>query len=459
MSSSYDPHEDWPTQPHPQAQWPASGGSPDPAGPGGSAGGWQYPGSQESGRPHPGSTGGSWQYPGPAAGAGWQYPAPAGAGWPYPGGPGWQYPGAPSRPPRRRGRILLAAGVAVAAAAAGSAWAAAAAGQSTLSTAAIAARTDPGLVDITSTLGDQNAVAKGTGMVLTSTGEVLTNNHVIAGATAITARDIGNGRTYRATVVGYSEGHDVAVLQLRGASGLATVSLGDSAKVGPGQKVVALGNAEGRGGTPAIATGRVTAVGSSITAVDDGDGVAEHLTGMIRTSAGIQPGDSGGPLVNKDGQVVGMDTAASTSSPGSGMTSTRADSSQSTTAFSVPINEALSVANQIAAHRSSASVHIGATAFLGVAVEPSDAQSPLSGSQSASGVVVEGAVPGTAAAQAGLGNGDVLTALGGHAIGSSSELRSALEGYHPGDRVSISWTDQAGQTHTATVVLTAGPAG
>jgi S1-C subfamily serine protease len=449
MSSSYGPPEDWPTQPEPQAQWPASG---PPAGAGGSASG----GSQ-----HPGSPAGGWQYPGAPAG-GWQYPGSPAGGWQYPGSPagGWQYPAGPGQRPRRRGRILMAAGL-VAAVAAGSAWAVAATGKSTLSTAAIATRTDPGLVDVTSTLGDQHAIAKGTGMVLTSTGEVLTNNHVIAGATSITARDIGNGRSYRATVVGYSENHDVAVLQLRGASGLATVSLGDSTKVAAGQKVVALGNAEGRGGTPAVATGRVTALGSSITAVDEGDGVAEHLTGMIRTDAGIQPGDSGGPLVDTAGQVIGMDTAASTrAASGPGMTSTKATTaSVSTTAFSVPINDAITVADQIEAHQSSASVHIGATAFLGVAVEPSDGQGVSPGGQSAAGAVIEGAVPGTPAAQVGLSAGDVLNSLGGHTIGSSAELRTVLQDYHPGDRVRISWTDQTGQTQTATAVLTTGPAG
>ena len=201
-------------------------------------------------------------------------------------------PGRPARRPHRRRNAVVAAGVAGVLAAGGTAWAvAASAGTPVLSAAAIASKTDPGLVDVVSTLGYQQATSEGTGMVLTSTGEVLTNNHVISGATSIKVIDIGNGRTYTAKVVGYSESNNVAVLQLQNASGLATVSPGDSSTVRAGQKVVAVGNAEGKGGTPSVATGTVSSLGSSITAVDSGDGVSEHLSGMIRSDAGIEPGD------------------------------------------------------------------------------------------------------------------------------------------------------------------------
>ena len=97
-----------------------------------------------------------------------------------------------------------------------------------LSTSQIASRVDPGLVDVVSTHGDQQATSAGTGIVLTSNGEVLTNNHVINGATSIKVTDIGNGRTYTATVVGYDATQDVAVIQLQNASGLTVASLGNS---------------------------------------------------------------------------------------------------------------------------------------------------------------------------------------------------------------------------------------
>ena len=121
--------------------------------------------------------------------------------------------------------------------------------------------------------------------MLTSTGEVLTNNHVIESATSIKVTDAGNGRTYPATVVGYDSSGDIAVLQLQGASGLRTVMLGNSSKVTVGEKVIALGNAGGRGGTPAVAAGKVTGLGESITATDQAaslprrsrDGITRNL--------------------------------------------------------------------------------------------------------------------------------------------------------------------------------------
>ncbi len=193
-------------------------------------------------------------------------------------------PGGPLR--RRRGRLLAVTAAAALVAGAGSAWAATASGTPVLTTSEVVAKTGPAIVDVVSTLGYQGATAAGTGIVLTSSGEVLTNNHVIDGATAIKVRDVGNGRVYTARVEGYDAAHDIAVLQLQGASGLATAVLGDSATVRTGQKVVAMGNAGGKNGTPSVATGRVTGLHQSITASDESAGTAERLQGLIRTNAG-----------------------------------------------------------------------------------------------------------------------------------------------------------------------------
>jgi S1-C subfamily serine protease len=391
----------------------------------------------------------------------------------YGSGPGSTGPGEPDGRRQRRRRFVLAGastGLAAVLAVVGL-GAVNATGSSTLTTAQIATKVDPGLVDVVSTLGYQNGEAAGTGMVLTSTGEVLTNNHVIDGATSVKVRDIGNGRTYSAKVVGYDKTHDVAVLQLVNASGLTTVSLSSSG-VQSGQKVVALGNALGKGGTPSVATGKVTATGRTITASDEDAGNAEQLHGLIQTNAGIQPGDSGGPLVNTSGEIVGMNTAASSN------ISTTAFGTQSdkpaTQAFAIPISHATAIADQIEAGQASSTVHIGASAFLGVEVSPSSAGSaggdgsPYGGyfgegnggygSSTVSGASVAGTVSGSAAAQAGLTQGDVITAVAGHTITSATGVSSALAGHHPGDSISISWTDQSGQSHTATVQLGAGPA-
>ncbi len=377
------------------------------------------------------------------------YGDPAWPGGPAsPGGPGASGGEGPDGRARRRRRAMMigAGAAAVALAIGGTAWAIS--GPDTLTAAQIASQTDPALVDVVTTLGYQHASAAGTGMVLTPDGEVLTNNHVVAGATSIKVRDVGNGRTYTARVVGYSQSSDVAVLQLSGASGLRTVKAGDSGTVAVGQKVVALGNADGKNGTPSVATGTVTGLGATITAADQGSGITEQLTGMIRTNAPIQAGDSGGPLVNASGQVIGMNTAASSSS-GLPVGTTAAET---TAAYSIPISKALSIADQIEAGKSSSTVHIGATAFLGVQVS----SSAFNGG---SGVTIVGTVSGTAAASAGLGAGDMILSVAGHSVTSGSDLQSVIAGYHPGDKVTVVWQDQSGQTHSSVVSLSQGPTG
>jgi len=328
-------------------------------------------------------------------------------------------------------------------------------GNPILTTAQVSSQTDPGLVDVVSTLGLQQAASAGTGLVLTPTGEILTNNHVIKGATSIRVTDIGNGRSYPAKVVGYDQSKDIAVLQLVGASGLQTVSLGDSSTVKVGDKVVALGNAGGKGGTPSVAVGHVAGLGAAINASDEGAGTVEHLTGLIRHNAPIQPGDSGGPLVSNTGKVIGIDTAGSGSS--SAGFQFQGGRSPATQAFAVPINTAVAVAHQIEAGQASATVHIGATGILGVEVM-SASQAAANGVSANSGAVIAGTVSGMPAERAGLTQGDVITWADGHQISSPSALQAALEGHHPGDSVRIGWTDQTGQTHFATLVLANGPA-
>jgi S1-C subfamily serine protease len=380
----------------------------------------------------------------------------------------------PEPPRRRRGRhaLGLTATAALALAAGAGAGVALSHGSSpsgsatatsktALSTSQIAGRVDPGLVDVTSTLGYQDATAKGTGIVLTSNGEILTNNHVINGATSVSVTDIGNGKTYKATVVGYDESQDIAVLQLSGASGLTTAATGDSSTVKVGDSVVGLGNAGGVGGTPSVAAGTVTALDQSITASDEGSGTSEQLTGLIESNADIQAGDSGGPLVNAYGQVIGVDTAASSGFQfggngfgGNGFGGNGSSSSgqaSTTQGFTIPINTALSIARQIEAGQASSTVHIGATAFLGVEIASSS-------QQDSSGVTIAGVTSGSPAANTGLTQYDVITSVAGQSVSTGTSIQQVLERYHPGDKVSIAWTDTSGQSHTATVTLADGPA-
>jgi S1-C subfamily serine protease len=320
--------------------------------------------------------------------------------------------------------------------------------------AKIATKVDPAIVDIDTSLSYQGSQAAGTGIVLSSNGYVLTNNHVIDGATSITARDVGNGKTYTATVVGYDITKDLAVLKLQSASGLATVTLGDSSKLTKGESVVGIGNAGGTGGTPSYASGTVQALKQSLSAGDEESPTGvEQLSGMIESSTNIQPGDSGGPLVNKKGAVVGIDTAASTTGGGYGFQNFTQSGTQ---AYSIPINTAITVAKSIEKGNGSSTIHIGDTAFLGVEIQSGTSASSGS-SSSVSGAVVEATIPGTPAASSALVAGDVITALNGTTITSSTALQTALQPLHPGETVQITYVDQNGVQGTTSIQLASGP--
>jgi S1-C subfamily serine protease len=289
-----------------------------------------------------------------------------------------------------------------------------------------------GVVDVTTVLGYQNGEAAGTGMVLTSDGEILTNNHVVEGATSITVTVLSTGQTYAATVVGTDPTGDVAVLQLSAAAGLDTVQI-DEDPVAVGDDVTAVGNAGGAANSTSAAAGTVSALDQSITATDEGGQSAEQLTGLIQIAADVHAGDSGGPLYDAQGEVTGMDTAAA---------------STGGQAYAIPIATALSIAEQIVGGVDDATIHQGYPAFLGISVLGS----------STSGATVAGVLTDGPADQAGLVAGDVITAIGGTTITSADDVSTALAAVHPGDPVTVTWTGAAGQAQSATVTLATGPA-
>ena len=294
-----------------------------------------------------------------------------------------------------------------------------------------------GVYDVETNLAFDQGAAAGTGIALTSTGEILTNNHVIRGASTVTVVDPSTGRRYPGTVVGYSVTNDIAVIQIK-AKNLKTVTLGNSSTVKVGQKVTAVGNAGGVGGTPSHAAGLVTAVNATITASDE-SGLSEQLVGLIKTNANLQPGDSGGPLLNAANRVIGIDTAASQGFA----------FQNGTEGYAIPINRAVTLAKQIVAGRASLTVHIGPTPLLGLSVSTQPSETP--------GALVQSTVSGYPAAQAGIVAGDTITALDGKPVNTYSDLSSLLLLHNAGDVVSVTWTDVNGVSQTANITTVSGP--
>lgn len=306
----------------------------------------------------------------------------------------------------------------------------------TTSGGAATAALTTGVVEIETRYGFSDGAGAGTGMVLTRSGEVLTSNHVIRGATQIRVRVPDTGRTYRARVLGYSITADVALLKLTGASGLETVALGNSSTVDVGDDVTAVGNAGGSGIT--AKEGTITGRGVTIT-VGAGQ-TAARLRRVLETSADLRQGDSGGPLLDAAGLVIGVNAAASFARSG--------DSD----GYAVPVNRATTILRQIRLGRSTEVVHVGPTPFLGVSIG-----SPALGETVPRGVLVATVSAGSPAARAGLERGDVIVSFNGNVVRSSSNLVTRLLRWNPGDRVRIGWVDAFGNGESAIVTLASGP--
>jgi S1-C subfamily serine protease len=293
-----------------------------------------------------------------------------------------------------------------------------------------------GIVTINTTLNyDPNEQAAGTGMILTSNGYILTNNHVVESSTSISVTVESTGKTYTATVVGTDKTADVAVLKLTGASGLTPVTFDSTETVTVGQSIYSVGNAEGTGNL-VTAVGTVGAVNQSLSIGSDQSATPENLSGLIQLNSDVVSGDSGGPLFDKSGHVIGIVTAASSGS-------------STVTGYAINIAQVLKVAKAIEAGSASSEIVIGYPAFAGISIP----QTP-----SADGVPVASTFPESPANVAGIGEGDVITAVNGAAVTSADQLTAAIQAHKVGDSVSITWLDPSGVSHTATITLVAGPA-
>jgi S1-C subfamily serine protease len=307
----------------------------------------------------------------------------------------------------------------------------AAASGHTLHTVGVKPGPNTGIVDIYTKLGYEDGIAAGTGMIISRSGEVLTNNHVISGATSFKVVNVSTHRRYTATVVGYSVSRDIAVLQLANASNLRRIKLDRSFPLKVGQPVVARGNAEGRGGLPKTASGQIIALHQQIVAKDE-SGNSETLNNTIATDAPVVPGYSGGPLMDVRNRAIGIVTAGSTAGPHRG--------------FAIPINQALQLARRITTGKSNSVVHVGPTAFLGVKLADASNEAKI-----------QSVVTGLPADQAGLAAGDVITSLNGKAISSVTDLRQVVLTLVPGKAVPIGWTNASDVAQTGTITPASGP--
>jgi S1-C subfamily serine protease len=311
----------------------------------------------------------------------------------------------------------------------------------TLDAAAIAAKIDPAIVDINTVVGSSQAA--GTGMIISSTGEILTNNHVVDGSTSIQVTIAGHSQPVTAHLIAADPSADIAVIKVDGLTGLPTVSFASSSSVNVGDAVVALGNALGHGGAPSVSQGSVVALDQTITA-SEGGAKSEQLTGMIQSDATIYPGDSGGPLVNSSGQVIGMITAGNVRG---------FRSSASNVNYAIASDNILSVVNQIRSGQTSAQIIYGQVGFIGVSVQTLDAAAASQlGLNVSSGALVVSVQSGSPAAGAGIGRYSVITNVGGSDITSIDTLGTAIRAHKPGERVSVTWVNTSG-THTATLTL------
>ncbi len=305
----------------------------------------------------------------------------------------------------------------------------------------VLAKVEPAVVSIDSESGDGSVggdfvQAAGSGMILTPSGEVLTNNHVIAGATTVTVTLFGQTNALPAHVVGTDPGEDLALLQIDHASGLPTVTFGDSGQAQVGDSVLAIGNALALAGGPTVTEGIISAENRSLTAEND-SGQTENLTGLIQTDAAINPGNSGGPLVNAQAQVVGMNTAVASSTTGNAPTQN--------IGFAITVN---SVKPRLAELRMGGTGGSGSaggqatpaanTAYIGVTVgvvTPSlKQQYDLTPS---SGALITSVEPGSPAQQAALQVGDVIVELDQTTIESPEDLTAAIHPLAPGDHVTL----------------------
>ena len=287
--------------------------------------------------------------------------------------------------------------------------------------------------------GSSTSQSAGTGMIVSSDGYIITNKHVVEGVTKLSVvTDAGD--TYDdVEVVGKDPLNDVAYIKINGAKDLPTVTLGDSKTLGVGQPVLAIGNALGAYQNT-VTQGIVSGLGRSITASDSSGSNSETLTDMIQTDAAINPGNSGGPLVNAAGEVIGINTAVSTSANGLG--------------FAIPISATKGMLATIMDGKEAARAYIGVT-YINVTAEVAKKyELPVSqgayvynSNRDASAVAEDGP-----ADKAGIKTGDIIVKIGEVEVGHAGTISTLIGEYKAGDTVTLT-IRRGDETKTVNVTL------
>ncbi|MDQ1506151.1 MAG: putative serine protease PepD [Actinomycetota bacterium] len=284
----------------------------------------------------------------------------------------------------------------------------------------ILAKVEPSVVDIVAQ--SRRGTGEGTGIIISPDGYILTNAHVVSGASTVTVSTSSSSKALPATVIGADAAHDVALIKLdSGGGSLVAADLGRSADMKVGDDVVAIGNALGLRGDPTVTRGIVSALNRTV----------DNLTGMIQTDAAINPGNSGGPLVNSTGQVIGINTAVA------------ADGAQNI-GFAIPIDKAKALADRLKSGQGAAP-----TAFLGV--------STTATSDGSAGAEVVSLVAGGPAQKAGIAVGDLIVGFDGKPVATADALSGLVQGRQPGDTVPVE-IERNGSSRTVSVTLTTKPA-
>jgi putative serine protease PepD len=296
---------------------------------------------------------------------------------------------------------------------------------------AVAEKVLPSVVQIN--VSGPAGTGSGSGIILSEDGQILTNNHVVevaadGGTLTVLFND---GSTAQAEVLGTDVLTDTAVIQAEGVSGLTPATIGSSDELKVGQGVVAVGSPFGLEST--VTSGIVSALNRPVNVGDDGQGNTTTYP-AIQTDAAINPGNSGGPLVDLSGNVVGINSSIRTASTGS-------DGSIGL-GFSIPIDGVLPIVEQMANGEEPTHARIG----VSVGVEGT------TGTESPQGAVIREVTAGSAADQAGLEAGDVVTEVDDTRITGADSLIATIRSYRPGDTVTLTWT-RNGEEQSAQLVL------